>query len=343
MTTQLPHSSQAENFLFNLVRRPRRNRKSTALRELTAETVLLPQDLVLPLFICEGENRREPIVSLPGVARLSADRAIQTAQSAYEAGVRSVILFPYVPKEARDPEGSEARNPDNLANRTVRLFKRELPELCVMVDVALDPYTSHGHDGLVDSEGRILNDPTVRALGQMALHQAEAGVDVIAPSDMMDGRVGYLRRLLDAEGHTSVSLMAYAAKYASAFYGPFRDALDSAPAYGDKCSYQMNPANAKEALMECELDEQEGADFLLIKPGLPYLDVLAKVAANSHLPVGAYQVSGEYAMIHAAGQNGWVDSQRIMQESLLSLKRAGARFILTYAALDVARAILQGA
>jgi len=340
-TTEIAYSTQAENFLSDLTRRPRRNRKSPAIRDLTAETVLLPQDLVLPLFVCEGENRQESIASLPGISRQSADVALKTAHAALSAGVRSVILFPYIPKEKRDAEGSEARNPDNLANRTIRWFKQELPDLCVMVDVALDPYTSHGHDGLVNSEGMILNDPTVRALGQMALCQAEAGVDVIAPSDMMDGRIGYLRKLLDAEGYSSVSLMAYAAKYASAFYGPFRDALDSAPTFGDKRSYQMNPANVQEALLECHLDEQEGADLLLIKPGLPYLDVLSRVAREAHLPVGAYQVSGEYAMIHAAGQNGWVDSQRIMVESLLSLKRAGARFILTYAALDVAKQLCE--
>lgn len=315
-----------------MIRRPRRNRKSPAIRSLVEETTLLPQHLVAPLFILEGNNTMIEVSSMPGIYRKSIDLIVKEATDLYDLGVRAVDLFPVVPKEKKDSRGSEALQKDNLLQRAVKALKKEIPEMCVMVDVALDPYTDHGHDGVVDESGRIMNDQTLEILANMSIHAAEAGADVIAPSDMMDGRVAFIRRELDRAGFQDTSIMSYAAKYASAFYGPFREALGSAPKFGDKKTYQMNPVNRREALMECALDEDEGADILLIKPALPYLDVIVKVREMTQLPIAAYHVSGEYAMVMAAAQKGWVDADRIFLESLLSIKRAGADFILTYVA-----------
>ena len=317
---------------LDLPRRLRRNRKSPAIRSMLQETHLHPHHLVAPLFIVDGENQRQSISSMPGVFRLSLDQMLKEASELCSLGIRAVDLFAYVPQEKKDRWGSEALHPDNLLARAIRTLKQEIPELCVMVDIALDPYTDHGHDGIVSDKGEILNDASVEALGKMSLLAAEAGADVVAPSDMMDGRIAYIRELLDETGFTSVSILSYAVKFVSAFYGPFRDALQSAPRFGDKKTYQVNPANSREALLECLLDEEEGADMLLIKPALPYLDIIAKARQQTHLPVGAYHVSGEYAMIMAASQNGWINGPQAMLESLISIKRAGADFILTYAA-----------
>lgn len=323
---------EIEQFSIELPRRPRRNRKSAAIRSIIQETNLLPKHLVAPLFILEGENVSSEVVSMPGVYRRSIDLMVKEAVDLYQMGVRAVDLFPVIPQEKKDRWGSEAVREGNLLQRAVRALKKAIPDMCVMVDVALDPYTDHGHDGIVDDAGNILNDPSLQLLARMSLHAAAAGADVIAPSDMMDGRIGYIRMHLDHAGFQNVSILSYAAKYASAFYGPFREALNSAPKFGDKKTYQMNPANRREALLECSIDEFEGADMLLIKPGLPYLDVIVKVREMTELPVGAYHVSGEYSMVMAAAQKGWVDADRIFLESLTSIKRAGADFILTYAA-----------
>jgi porphobilinogen synthase len=322
---------EIEQFSVELPRRPRRNRKNAAIRSIVQETHLLPKHLVAPLFILEGENLSVEVPSMPGVYRRSIDLAVKEAIDLYKMGVRAIDLFPVIPPGSKDRWGSEAVREDNLLQRAVKTIKKEIPEMCVMVDVALDPYTDHGHDGIIDESGNILNDPSLQLLARMSLHAAAAGADVVAPSDMMDGRVGYIRMQLDHAGFQNVSILSYAAKYASAFYGPFRDALGSAPKFGDKKTYQMNPANRREALMECSIDEFEGADMLLIKPAMPYLDVIVKVREMSELPIGAYHVSGEYAMVMAAAQKGWVDADRIFLESLLSIKRAGADFILTYA------------
>ncbi|HEY4831915.1 MAG TPA: porphobilinogen synthase [Waddliaceae bacterium] len=326
-----------ESDILDIIRRPRRNRKSAAIRALSQETRLHPSNLVSPIFVIDGVDRREEIKSMPGVSRLSLDLLIKEARELYDLGVRAIDLFIYISPEKKDRYGTEASRPGNLLQQAIKAVKMEVPEICVMVDIALDPYTDHGHDGLVDEDGNIVNDPTIKALGKMSLIAAEAGADVVAPSDMMDGRIGYIRRVLDQEGFTQVSILSYAAKYASALYGPFRDALNSAPKFGDKKSYQMNPANIREALLECNLDEWEGADMLLIKPALPYLDVIAKVRDQTELPIAAYHVSGEYAMVMAAAQNGWIDGNKAMLESLLCIKRAGANFILTYAAKSVAQ------
>ena len=326
-----------ESDILDIIRRPRRNRKSAAIRALSQETRLHPSNLVSHIFVIDGVDRREEIKSMPGVSRLSLDLLIKEARELYDLGVRAIDLFIYISPEKKDRYGTEASRPGNLLQQAIKAVKMEVPEICVMVDIALDPYTDHGHDGLVDEDGNIVNDPTIKALGKMSLIAAEAGADVVAPSDMMDGRIGYIRRVLDQEGFTQVSILSYAAKYASALYGPFRDALNSAPKFGDKKSYQMNPANIREALLECNLDEWEGADMLLIKPALPYLDVIAKVRDQTELPIAAYHVSGEYAMVMAAAQNGWIDGNKAMLESLLCIKRAGANFILTYAAKSVAQ------
>ncbi|NGX42708.1 MAG: Delta-aminolevulinic acid dehydratase [Chlamydiae bacterium] len=335
-------SQKIEDYTVELQRRPRRNRKSAAIRALVQETRLHPSDFVVPLFVLEGSNQKEDIPSMPGVFRLSTDLLLKEVAELYQLGIRAIDLFPVIPQEKKDPYGSEAIRSGNLLQQTISSIKRELPEMCVMVDVALDPYTDHGHDGIVNDQGKILNDPTLKVLGQMCVFAAEAGADVVAPSDMMDGRVGYIRQQLDQAGFSDVSILSYAAKYASALYGPFRDALHSAPKFGDKKTYQMNPANCREALLECSLDEWEGADMLLIKPGLAYLDVIAKVREQSELPLGAYHVSGEYAMVMAAAQNGWIDGDRVMMECLLSIKRAGADFILTYAAKEMAKVLNTG-
>lgn len=317
--------------------RPRRNRLSPSIRSLVQENHLHPSQLVAPLFVLEGENRRESISSMPGIFRYSVDLLISEVVKLYELGIRAVDLFAYVPKDKKDPWGTEACQPNNLLHRAITTLKREIPELCIMVDIALDPYTDHGHDGILNDQGYVDNDRTLTALGKMSLIASQAGADIIAPSDMMDGRVAYIRTLLDRSGYINVGILSYAAKYASSFYGPFREALHSSPKHGDKKNYQMNPANIREALLESQLDISEGADMLLIKPALPYLDVIAKVRAITHLPIAAYHVSGEYAMVMAADQNGWLNADNVFMESLQSIQRAGANFILTYAAERVAK------
>ena len=324
---------------ITIQKRPRRNRKTSAIRALVQETRLHPSAFVAPLFIVEGTNQKQPINSMPNVYRYSTDLLIKEVECLYQLGIRAIELFPVVDASKKDSSGSEALQHNNLMQRAVRELKRILPEMCVMVDMALDPYTDHGHDGLVDSSGYVLNDATLEVLGKMALHAVEAGADIVAPSDMMDGRIGYIRQVLDGRGFTDVGILAYAAKYASGLYGPFRDALGSAPKFGDKKSYQMNPANGREALMELALDEAEGADMLLIKPAMAYLDIIVKARQQTNLPLGAYHVSGEYAMVMAAAQNGWIDGDRVMAECLLAIKRAGADFILTYAARHMSELI----
>jgi len=317
--------------------RMRRNRKAEWSRRLVREHTLSAGDLIWPLFLVEGQNRREPIPSMPGVERLSVDEAVRAAEEAVLLGIPVVALFPHTPMEKRDPAGSLATDPGNLVCQATRAIKAAFPQLGVLCDAALDPFTSHGHDGLLDGE-RILNDKTVEVLVRQALVQVEAGCDIIAPSDMMDGRVGAIRQALEAAGHTDTQIMSYAAKYASAFYGPFRDAIGSAGALkGDKRSYQMAPANGDEALREVALDIAEGADMVMVKPGLPYLDILHRVKEAFGMPTFAYQVSGEYAMIAGAIERGWLDRDRVILESLLAFKRAGADGVLTYFAPVAAR------
>lgn len=324
-------SSSAKESL-DLLRRPRRNRRTAAIRGLVEETRLHPSQLVAPLFLAEGSRRQEAISSMPGVYRHTIDYALNEIESLHRLGIRAVDLFPLVPKEKKDPLGTEAVQTGNLLHQAIRAIKHAFPELCIMVDIALDPYTDHGHDGVLDASGQVSNDATVKILAEMSIMAAEEGADLVAPSDMMDGRVAYIRQALDRKGFHEVGILSYAVKYASALYGPFREALQSAPRMGDKKGYQMNPANAREALLECTLDEWEGADMLMIKPALSYLDIIVKVRELTHLPLAAYQVSGEYAMIMAAAQNGWIDGDKVLMESLLSMKRAGADFIFTYGA-----------
>jgi porphobilinogen synthase len=302
-----------------------------------AEHRLSAADLILPVFICPGESRSELVPSMPGVERHSTDRLLNVAEQALELGIPAIALFPVTPLECKTEGGEEAWNPENLTCRTIRQIKRRFPEIGLIADVALDPYTTHGQDGLV-RDGIVLNDETLEALCRQAVCQAEAGCDVVAPSDMMDGRIRAVREALDAAGHQETLILSYAAKFASAFYGPFRDAVGSAGALGaaDKKTYQMDPANGSEAIREASLDIAESADMLMVKPGMPYLDVIRTLKDAFHLPTMAYQVSGEYAMIKAAGQNGWLDGEAAMLESLLCFKRAGADAILTYAALEVA-------
>jgi porphobilinogen synthase len=316
--------------------RPRRNRASPALRELVRETRLAASDLVLPLFVQEGDGIETPIASMPGHARLSIDRLVERGRLARNLGVPAVALFPALPDDQKDPRGSASTKPDGLLQRSVRALKAEIPELLVITDVALDPYSSDGHDGVV-IDGRIDNDETLPILAAMAVAQAEAGADVVAPSDMMDGRVGAIRQALDRAGFVDVGICSYCCKYASAFYGPFRDALDSAPKSGDKKTYQMDPGNLREALRELRLDEAEGADWVMVKPGLPYADVIRTVREQTALPVAAYHVSGEYAMLKAAAANGWLDFDACLLESLLCLRRAGADIVFSYGALEAAR------
>jgi porphobilinogen synthase len=322
---------------LDLTVRMRRNRKSEWARRLVRENVLTTDDLIWPLFIVDGHNARTPVASMPGVDRVTVDQSVRDAERAVKLDIPCIALFPYTEPSLRDARGSEALNADNLVCRSVRAIKKEFPDLGILCDVALDPFTSHGHDGLVDESGCILNDETVAVLVRQAVTQAEAGCDVIAPSDMMDGRVGAIRDGLDRAGFGDVQIMAYAAKYASAFYGPFRDAIGSAKTLiGDKRTYQMDPANSDEALHEVEIDIAEGADMVMVKPGLPYLDIVRRVKDTFAMPTFAYQVSGEYAMIAAAAGNGWIDGERAMMESLLAFKRAGADGVLTYFAAAAA-------
>lgn len=315
---------------LDLTVRPRRNRKAEWARRMVRENVLTTDDLIWPLFLIDGNNKREQIASMPGVDRLSVDQAVREAERAMKLTIPCLALFPYTDPSLRDEEGSEATNPNNLVCQAVRAIKKEFPDIGILCDVALDPFTSHGHDGLV-SDGKILNDETVAVLVRQALVQAEAGCDIIAPSDMMDGRVAAIREGLDRSGLLDVQIMAYAAKYASAFYGPFRDAIGSAKTLtGDKRTYQMDSANTDEALREVDLDISEGADMVMVKPGMPYLDVVRRVKDTFAMPTFAYQVSGEYAMIAAAAGNGWLDGDRAMMESLLAFKRAGADGVLSY-------------
>lgn len=316
--------------------RPRRNRKSEWARRLVQENVVTTNDLIWPLFVVDGKNTRTPIASMPGVERLTVDQCVRDAERAMKLDIPCIALFPYTDPSLRDDTGSEALNANNLVCQSVRAIKKEFPDLGVLCDVALDPFTSHGHDGLLH-DGKILNDETVAVLVRQALVQAEAGCDIIAPSDMMDGRVAAIREGLDRAGFLDVQIMAYAAKYASAFYGPFRDAIGSSKTLtGDKRTYQMNPGNSDEALREVELDIAEGADMVMVKPGLPYLDIVRRVKDTFAMPTFAYQVSGEYAMIAGAINNGWLDGDRTIMESLLAFKRAGADGVLTYFAAHAA-------
>lgn len=329
---------------MDIRKRPRRNRRGTAMREMFAETTLTASNLIMPLFVHEGIDDI-PVPSMPGVFRLGVDTGLlREVGEAYNFGVKSVVIFPKTPDELKTPAGEESFNPDGLAQRAIRNIKRHFPDVVVYTDVALDPYNTMGHDGIVRSDGVIMNDETVHQLCKQAVSQAEAGADFVSPSDMMDGRVGAIRDALDAAGFTDVGIMSYSAKYASAFYGPFRDALDSQPRSPpddwvipqDKQTYQQNPANWKEALLEGRLDEEEGADILMVKPGLPYLDIISKMRDQSDLPIAAYHVSGEYAMLKAAALNGWLDEKMAVLETLLSLRRAGASAILTYYAKEAA-------
>lgn len=320
--------------------RPRRNRRHPWVRRLVAENRVTTDDLIWPVFVHEGTGKRTPIASMPGIDRLSIDLLVEAVGGARELGIPAVAIFPATPPERKSPEGYEATNPENLVCRAVRAVKKAVPDIGVICDVALDPYTSHGHDGLLRN-GYVVNDETVEVLCRQAVVQAEAGCDVIAPSDMMDGRVGAVRRALDAGGFTDVGILSYAAKYASAFYGPFRDAVGSAASLGqgDKKTYQMDPANARESLREVALDLAEGADLVMVKPGMPYLDIVTRVKEAFGVPTFAYQVSGEYAMLTAAAQNGWLDRAKVMMESLLAFKRAGADGVLTYFAVEAAKAL----
>jgi porphobilinogen synthase len=320
--------------------RMRRGRTSPWMRAMLSENRLHPSDFIWPLFVCDGQGCEEPIPSLPGVSRWTVDRIAERARDARDAGIPCIALFPNTPQPLRTLDAREALNPDNLLCRAIRAIKDAVPEIGVLTDVALDPYTEHGHDGLVDDHGCVKNDETVAVLAEQALVQAAAGADIVAPSDMMDGRVGAIRSLLEREGHCDVAIMSYAAKYASAFYGPFRDAVGSAGRLkGDKRGYQMDPANSSEALREVALDLAEGADMVMVKPGLPYLDVLARVKAKFGVPTFAYQVSGEYAMIEAAAAAGAGDRDALIMETLMAFKRAGASGVLTYHALEAARLI----
>lgn len=319
-----------------IIHRPRRNRKSAAIRAMVQETQVLNSDLIFPLFLIEGKNTSSEVKSMPGIYRYSSDLMLKEIESCMQLGIHSFALFPNISESLKDKYAKESYNSEGLYLKALREIKKYFPESCIMTDVAMDPYSSDGHDGIVEN-GEILNDETLDVLGRMAVAQAQAGADIVGPSDMMDGRVGYIRNELDKEGFTKVSIMAYSAKYASAFYGPFRDALDSAPKFGDKKTYQMNPANQREALIEAQLDMEEGADFLMVKPALAYLDVIKALNDNFDLPIAAYNVSGEYAMIKAAAQHGWLDCEKAMVESLTSIKRAGAKVILTYFAKEYAQ------
>lgn len=318
--------------------RNRRLRQSTALRQLVSENQLTVNDLMLPLFVAEGTSQKTPIKSMPGCFRLSLDLLLEEVRTVWDLGIKAVLLFVKVNDTLKDNQGTEALNPEGLMQRAVQQIKNTVPEMVVMTDVALDPYSSHGHDGIVVN-GQIVNDPTVEVLAKMALSHAQAGADIVAPSDMMDGRVLSIRTTLEAAGFHHTGIMSYSAKYASSFYGPFREAIDSAPGFGDKRSYQMDPANRREALTETFSDIEEGADMVMVKPGLPYLDLLREIRDRVQVPIAVYQVSGEYAMLKAAAEKGWLDHDAVMMEQLLAFKRAGADVIATYHAKEAARLI----
>lgn len=324
------------SYVLDLIQRPRRLRRNESLRRMVRETELSVNDLIYPMFVTEGENQKVEVASMPGCYRFSLDLLLKEVAEIAALGIPAIALFPVISESKKDETGSESYNPKGLVQDTVAAIKAQSPDLVVITDVALDPFTSHGHDGLLDESGYILNDETVEVLSKMALSQARAGADMVAPSDMMDGRIGAIRQALDTEGFTNVGILAYSAKYASAYYGPFRDALDSAPKSGDKKTYQMDPANAIEAIKEVELDIAEGADIVMVKPALPYLDIIRQIRDVTDVPVAAYNVSGEYAMIKAAGEKGWIDEKKVMLETLVSIKRAGATLILTYFAKEVA-------
>jgi porphobilinogen synthase len=323
--------------------RPRRNRKSQVIRDMVQETRLTAHDFIFPLFLIEGHSQQLEVKSMPGIYRYSADTVMDEVGRCVELGIKAFAPFPSISDNLKDRLARESANLDGLYLKAVADIKRQYPDVVIMTDVAMDPYSSDGHDGVVDVDsGEILNDASLEVLGQMALAQARAGADIIGPSDMMDGRVAWIRDVLDSNAFQHVSIMSYTAKYASAFYGPFRDALDSAPKKGDKKSYQMNPANRREALRELALDETEGADMVMIKPALSYLDIIREVKDRTNLPVTAYNVSGEYAMVKAAALNGWMDGERTMMEVLMSIKRAGADAILTYFAKEAAEVLRKG-
>ncbi|QFY43816.1 porphobilinogen synthase [Candidatus Methylospira mobilis] len=334
----------ASNPALCLGRRPRRMRKDDFSRRLMRENTLTADDLIYPVFVHEGQNRRVAVASMPGVERISVDELIREAERAYQLGIPAIALFPVTSEDKKSGDAAEAYNPDGLAQRTVRALKQALPKLGVITDVALDPFTTHGQDGLISAQGYVLNDETVEVLVKQALSHAEAGADIVAPSDMMDGRIGAIREALEDAGHINTRILAYSAKYASSFYGPFRDAVGSAASLGqaDKYSYQMDPANSDEALMEAELDLSEGADMIMVKPGLPYLDVLARIKERFAAPTFVYQVSGEYAMLKAAAGNGWLNEKQTVLETLLAFKRAGADAILSYYALQAAQWLREG-
>lgn len=317
--------------------RPRRNRKSEVVRSMVRETSVSTNDLIYPLFLLENPTATVEVKSMPGTYRFGLEKMLKEMEACLKMGIASFDIFPVVEEHHKDKIATKSYDSEFFYLKALKKIKQEFPEACIITDVAMDPYSSDGHDGLVDEDGNILNDETLEILGKMTLAQAETGIDIIGPSDMMDGRVGYLREELDINGFSDVSIMSYTAKYASAFYGPFRDALDSAPKSGDKKTYQMDPANQKEALVEADLDVEEGADFLMVKPALAYLDVIKLLKDNYDLPIAAYNVSGEYAMVCAAAQNGWLDKKMVMEEVLLSIKRAGADVILTYYAKEFAK------
>lgn len=321
-----------------MLRRPRRNRQSSAIRAMVEETTVSVNDLIYPMFVMEGQNLTTEVKSMPGIFRYSLDKLLDELAVIQDLGIRSIALFPQIPEAKKDKYATESHRQGNIYLESINAIKNAFPEICIMSDVAMDPYSADGHDGIVEN-GQILNDESLEVLAKMAVAQAEAGADIVGPSDMMDGRIGYIREALDDKGFINVGIMAYSAKYASAFYGPFRDALDSAPKFGDKKTYQMNPANIREALVEAELDYLEGADYLMVKPGLAYLDVIKTLNDHFNIPIAAYNVSGEYAMVKAAAQNGWLDGTRTMVECLTSLKRAGSKVILTYFAKEYAELV----
>ncbi|MGD2055896.1 MAG: porphobilinogen synthase [Gammaproteobacteria bacterium] len=322
----------------------RRMRRDDFSRRLMRENRLAADDLIYPVFVLEGEAQREPVASMPGIERLSIDELVHEAAEIYGLGIPAIALFPVTPTDRKSEDAREAYNPDGLAQRAVRAIKEKLPQLGVITDVALDPFTTHGQDGLIDAAGYVMNDETVEVLVRQALSHAAAGADIVAPSDMMDGRIGAIRHALEQEGHRNIRILAYSAKYASSFYGPFRDAVGSAASLGggDKYSYQMDPANSDESLREVALDLEEGADMVMIKPGLPYLDIVRRIKDAFGAPTFVYQVSGEYAMLKAAAQNGWLEEPAVVMESLLSIKRAGADAILTYFAKQAGRWLQDG-